>query len=132
MIFAPLILTHLRAKCVRMTDWIKDPECEDDFLKLDYDSDIQYTWEQYLEKKDIVMIKIGIKQIRQYRAKLLSDCDWIMTVDNVERIANIEEWKQYRTMLRDLPEQSIQFIWKENNLDFQKMDLPLKPDIIKK
>ena len=132
MIFAPLILTHLGAKCVRMTDWIKDPECEDDFLKLDYDSDIQYTWEQYLEKKDIVMIKIGIKQIRQYRAKLLSDCDWIMTVDNVERIANIEEWKQYRTMLRDLPEQSIQFIWKENNLDFQKMDLPLKPDIIKK
>lgn len=129
MSFVPLILSHLGAKSVRMSESITDPECENDFLKLDYDSDIEITWEQYFEAKHIVMNRRGLNILRRYRNKLLNDSDWMMTIDNIERINNIEEWKQYRQMLRDLPEQSIQYIWEGTNLDFSKMNIPSKPTI---
>lgn len=129
MFFASRILHKLGAKLVRIPEGAKDPESEEEFLQIDYESDTRYTWEQYLEIKDSVIQTYGIRLLRSHRNKLLTESDWILTVDNVERIANIEEWKQYRQALRDLPEQSIQFVWKNGMLDFEQMNLPQKPSI---
>ncbi len=129
MVFYSRILHHLGAKVVRIPDGAKDPESEEEFLQLDYESDIRYTWDQYQQAKDAVIKNLGIKLLRGHRNKLLTESDWILTVDNVERIANIDEWKQYRQALRDLPEQSIEFVWKDGMLDFSKMNLPQKPTI---
>ncbi len=129
MFFANRILHHLGTKVVRMHDGTKDPESEEEFLQLDYESDNRFTWEQYQQAKDIVLQSYGIRLLRAHRTKLLTESDWILTVDNVERIVNIDEWKQYRQALRDLPEQSIEFVWKDGMLDFSKMNLPQKPTI---
>lgn len=129
MYFAHRILHYLGAKSVRIPEGAKDPESEDEFNQLDYDADIKYTWEQYLQVKDIVKQNYGIKLLRSHRNKLLSETDWLMTGDNMERITNIQEWKIYRQTLRDLPQQSITFIWKGDTLDFTNMNLPSKPTI---
>jgi len=129
MYFAPRILHYLGAKTVRIPEGVKDPESEDDFLQIVYESDVRYTWEQYLEAREIVKQTQGLKILRTYRNKRLADCDWLMTLDNAERIQNIQEWKTYRQALRDLPQQPIQFIWKGETLDFEQMNLPSKPSI---
>lgn len=127
MYFADRILHFLGAKIVRIPEKAKDPESEDDFLQLDYESDVRYTWIQYIESREIVKQNHGLSLLRLYRNKNLADSDWIMTLDNVERISNIQEWKDYRQSLRDLPQQTIEFIWKDNGLDFINMNLPIKP-----
>jgi hypothetical protein len=127
--FTQHILHHLGATVVRMPDSAVDPESEADFLQLDYESNERYTWEQYCEAKVIVQQTIGLNYLRSYRNKCLADCDWLMTVDNTERIQNIQEWKTYRQALRDLPENQPPFVWKEGVLDFANMILPSKPTI---
>jgi hypothetical protein len=127
--FTHHILHHLGATLVRMPDSAIDPESEDDFLQVDYDSDIRYTWTQFIEAREIVKQNMGLSLLRIYRNKCLADCDWLMTVDNVERIQNIQEWKNYRQVLRDLPANPPPFVWKRDTLDFVNMNLPSKPSI---
>ncbi len=127
--FTHHILHHLGATLVRMPDSAIDPESEDEFVQVDYESNVRYTWEQYLEAREIVKQTMGIRLIRLYRNKCLVDCDWLMTVDNVERIQNIQEWKTYRQTLRDLPANPPPFVWKGETLDFEQMNLPSKPSI---
>lgn len=127
--FTHHILHHLGATLVRMPDSAIDPESEGEFLDVEYESDIRYTWLQFIEAREIVKQKIGLNILRVYRNKCLADCDWLMTVDNVERIQNAEEWKTYRQALRDLPQQIIQFVWKGDTLDLAQMNLPSKPSI---
>lgn len=128
-IFTHHALHHLGATLVRMSDTNTDPESEEEFNQIEYESDTRYTWSQFIEARETVKQKMGLNILRTYRNKCLVDCDWLMTVDNVERIANSQEWKTYRQALRDLPEQTIQFIWKGDTLDFTQMNLPSKPSI---
>ena len=129
MFFAPRILHYLGAKLVRIPEGVNDPESEDEFMQVDYDSDIRYTWTQFIEAREIVKQTYGINLLRRHRNKLLSETDWLMTIDNTERIKNIQEWKIYRQALRDLPGNPPAFVWKGDTLDFANMNLPSKPSI---
>lgn len=132
MFWAAQILHYLGATVVRIVDGAKDPETEQEFLAIEYESDTRYTWEQYQTAKSTVLQMYGQKQIRAYRDKLLNESDWVMTTDNVATIENIQEWVAYRQALRDLPESVNEYVWSNNNLDYNSMNLPQKPTIQRK
>ena len=53
----------------------------------------------------------------------LKDSDWVLTYDNVQTLANLEEWINYRQKLRDL------FL---NISDIYSMKIPLAPRVLRK
>ncbi len=132
MFWAAQILHYLGATVVRIVDDIKDPETEQEFLSIEYESPVKYTWEQYQAVKPIVQKTRGQKQIRAHRDTLLKACDWIMTTDNYNSIENIQEWITYRQNLRDLPDTVTEYIWNGSTLDISKMHIPQAPQIIRK
>lgn len=46
------------------------------------------------------------KQIKEYRNKLLSETDWIVTRSYDQNLPLSQEWKDYRQALRDITDQS--------------------------
>ena len=45
--------------------------------------------------------RTGLKYIKQLRNRLLQESDWVMTYDNTQTLANLDDWIQYRQKLRD-------------------------------
>ena len=39
--------------------------------------------------------------LKQHRKMLLQSSDWVMTYDNTQTLANLDDWIQYRQKLRD-------------------------------
>lgn len=108
-----------------------DPQTEEEFNNLQYESPVVITWEAYQEKYSFIEQKSGLRILRAYRDELLKDTDWIMTVDNFQTLANKDEWIAYRKALRDLPNNPPPFKWKGLSLDFEAMNLPIKPTIVR-
>lgn len=125
------VLAALGAKQVLKVDDYEDPTTEEEFKKLQYESDVEITWEQYQQLYPEIENKIGLKQLRFNRDILLQKTDWIMTVDSFQTLQNKEEWVAYRKALRDLPENPPPFKWNGMLLDIEKMDMPVKPAIIR-
>jgi hypothetical protein len=125
------VLLALGARQVFKIENGPDPQTEEEFNKLEYESSNPITWQQYQEKLPEIEQKFGVRYLRQERDRLLQKTDWIMTVDNFQTLANKEEWVAYRKVLRDLPQNPPPFKWKNMVLDFENMSLPVQPPIIR-
>lgn len=124
------VLLDLGATQVFRTNEFQDPQTEEEFNLLEYESPVQITWQQYQEKLPSIEAKFGIRYLRDHRNTLLSKTDWIMTVDSFQTLANKEEWLAYRQTLRDLPANPPPFKWKNGDLDVEQM-FPAQPKIIR-
>jgi len=124
------VLHELGATQVFKTGNFEDPQTEEEFNLLEYESPVAITWQQYQEKYPIVEQAVGIRFLRTHRNALLSKCDWIMTADNYQSLANKEEWVAYRQALRDLPSNPPPFKWKNGDLDVEQM-FPKEPAVIR-
>jgi len=131
MYFAYHALYSLGATEVYQLKPTNDPETEEEFQALAYDSPNPISWQDYLVAVEVVKHRIGVQKIRIYRNKFLTETDWIMTTDNTNSIQNIQEWVVYRQSLRDLPSNPPIFIWKNGELDITQMTLPQQPPIIR-
>lgn len=132
MILACNVLRKLGATLIFNVLGAKDPETEEEFNELQFESLQPITWLQYQEKYEEVKEEVGVHTIRRQRNILLQNTDWIMTADNFQSLANKDEWVAYRKMLRDLPTNHPPFIWKEIGLlDFEKMGIPNPPPILR-
>lgn len=126
------VLLKLGATQVICDENLNDPQTEEEFKKIKYQSDNEITWAQYQEKYEEVKEKTGLKILRFQRKILLQQTDWIMTADNFQSLSNKDEWVAYRKMLRDLPTNHPPFIWKSMDaLDFEKMGIPNAPPILR-
>jgi hypothetical protein len=125
------VLLALGATRVFEIDKIEDPQTEEEFANLQFESPQPITWEQYQEQYPIVERKVGIKQLRYFRDQLLRETDWIMTVDSFQTLGNQAEWVAYRQALRNLPENPPVFKWKETELNIAEMNMPTKPSILR-
>ena len=108
-----------------------DPTTEDEFLTLRYVSPVPILWPDYQAMYETILTDTALKQLRAERNRRIAKSDWIMTVDNVETLANKKDWIAYRQTLRDLPENPPAFVWKDDTLDFSKMNMPVEPPIIR-
>lgn len=130
--FAADILFFLGATTVRDYTSDPDPTTEEEFSKLNYESPIPITWQQYQEAYNNVVQKKAVDALRVYRSRILRETDWILTVDNWESLVNKEEWRVYRQFLRDLPALNLEYKWKKNGiLDIENMNLLVQPAIIR-
>lgn len=111
-----------------------DPENEEELLTnfKFHRGERTITWEEYTKARDEYFIELSMPNLRDYRNKLLIESDWVMTPDNQATLVNLQEWLDYRQALRDLPQSSIQFIWKNGVLDFESMNIPKAPAIVRK
>ena len=128
---ANLVLHKLGATDVYKVDTTADPTTEAEFMALEYRSPIPITWEAYQLKYNEVLQATALKQLRAERNRRIAKTDWIMTVDNVDTLANKNEWVAYRQSLRDLPEHPPAFVWNGPELDFSKMNMPVEPPVIR-
>jgi hypothetical protein len=128
----PKILPKLGATEINC-DNTPEPTNEEEFKKLSYISPKPISWNSYLAMKPSVIDSRGVNKLKMQRDVLLSDTDWIMTVDNVNTIQNIDDWTSYRQTLRDAPTIYKNYIWTSTgSLDLKAMGLPDKPPIIRK
>ena len=68
-----------------------------------------------------------MKSLKEYRNRLLEKSDWVMTYDNTQTLANLDEWIQYRQKLRDFfSDPDFKLILKPNTemLDMVAMKFP--------
>lgn len=128
---AYLVVLALGAKMCKIDEIIDDPQTEEEFKKLEYQSDTEITWQQYQDKYVEVERKYGLKFLRIVRNQLLRDTDWIMAVDNFNSLTNKEDWIAYRKALRDLPDNPPPFKWIGTKLDTDSMDMPKQPPILR-
>lgn len=124
------VLHELGATQVFKVNEMEDPSTEEEFNLLQYESPVQITWQQYREKYPEIEKRIGIQSLRLHRNTLLAKSDWVMTVDSFQTLANKNEWIAYRQLLRDLPANPPQFIWKNGDIDVQQM-FPTEPIIVR-
>jgi len=79
----------------------------------------------------------ALEFIKQFRNRLLLESDWVMTYDNTQTLANLDDWIQYRKKLRDFfsdPEFKL-ILLQENTdmLDMVAMKFPPEmPPVIRK
>ncbi len=125
------VLLDLGATQVFRTNEFQDPQTEEEFKLLEFESPVEITWQQYQEKLPFIETKFGMRYLRGHRDRLLSKTDWIMTIDSFQTLANKEEWITYRQLLRDLPQNPPPFKWKNGDLDIENMNMPVKPEIIR-
>jgi hypothetical protein len=129
--FAHQVLHALGAVHVRNVIEGTDPTNEEEFLKIEYVSPTPITWEQYCKARPDVERNRGLKRLRYERTLRLQKCDWVMTLDNIDTLANKQEWIAYRQALRDLPNNPPAFVWKNGEPDFSKMNMPVEPPVIR-
>ena len=72
--------------------------------------------ETFIKRVDELANEYALTQIRIKRNSLLAECDWVMMSDVV--LDNIEDWRDYRKLLRDLP---------ANITDYDNVEYPEKP-----
>lgn len=126
---AHVVLLTLGATEVSMNQ--EDPQTEEEFSALSYVSSIPISWSDYQSKYDEILQTTALKQLRVWRNRRIAKTDWLMTTDNVETLANKNEWVTYRQALRDLPANPPSFVWKGSLLDFSQMNMPVEPPIIR-
>jgi len=124
------VLLHLGATQVFRTNEFQDPQTEEEFKLLEYESPVEITWEQYQQTLPTIELKFGMRYLRGHRDRLLSKCDWIMTVDSFQTLANKNEWLAYRQALRDIPSNPPPFKWKNGDLDVDAI-FPQQPNVIR-
>ena len=127
------VLFALGATEVSCIDMHDDPETEDQFNAIRFVSPTPISWDAYTAKYNEVLTKKIARHLRGERARLLAKTDWVMTVDNVQTLANKAEWTAYRQALRDLPANPPTTIeWTAlGDIDFTKTPLPVQPPIIR-
>lgn len=126
------VLITLGATQVKCIESLNDPQTEEEFNHLEYESNEPITWDQYQSKYEEVKEEQGLKVLRLQRKDLLQKTDWVMTADNFQSLTNKDDWVAYRKMLRDLPTNHPPFIWKSLDiLDFEKMGIPSQPPILR-
>jgi len=109
-----------------------DPTNADEFAQLQFVSPTPITWEQYIAKYPEISQKFGMRYLRGERDARLKNTDWVMTVDNAETLANLNDWKVYRQALRDITINPPTFVWGNNGqLDFSSMNMPVEPPILR-
>jgi hypothetical protein len=130
---ASSILFYCGAFVVHEANKYPNPQTEEEFNKIKYESPTPITWQQYQAAIPIVLQKKGEKLLRFIRNKNLTASDWIMTVDNQMTIQNFQEFIDYRQHLRDFPTNAT-ILWKAfpNELDLEAMNYPKLPTIIRK
>lgn len=124
------VLHALGATQVFKVNEFEDPQTEEEFNLLEYESSTPITWEQYQQKYPEVEQTFGLRCLRAHRNRLLEKSDWIMTVDNFQTLANKDEWVAYRKALRDITMNHPPFVWKGTDLDVEKM-FPTEPKVIR-
>tara|TARA_R100000655_G_scaffold109404_1_gene163807 strand:- start:3468 stop:3830 length:363 start_codon:yes stop_codon:yes gene_type:complete len=72
--------------------------------------------ETFIKRVNELANEYALTQIRTKRNSLLDESDWVMMSDVV--LSNIDEWKDYRQALRDLP---------ANITDYDNVEYPTKP-----
>lgn len=116
-------------KGIALNGPIPDPSSEEELFAIDFKTTQPISWETYMTKYNELKEIEGLKLLRLKRDQLLKDTDWIMTYDVMTTIKNLDEWKVYRQALRDLP-QNTTIVWKNNLvLDFNAMNIPVKPEL---
>lgn len=76
-----------------------------------------------------------VKSLRKFRDGFLKDSDWLLTYDNVETLANLDDWIKYRKDLRDFfSDLTKPVILQEDSItwDIYAMGFPKAPPIIRK
>jgi hypothetical protein len=77
-----------------------------------------------------------MKSFKEYRNSFLEKSDWVMTYDNTQTLANLDDWIQYRQKLRDFfSDPEFKLILKPNTemLDMVAMKFPPPmPPVIRK
>jgi hypothetical protein len=77
-----------------------------------------------------------MKSFKEYRNSFLEKSDWVMTYDNTQTLANLDDWIQYRQKLRDFfSDPEFKLILKPNTemLDMVAMKFPPEmPPVIRK
>ncbi len=106
-----------------------DPTNEEEFLGIDYECNRNITWQEYCEAVEIYKKETFLKELRDRRNLLLTQTDWIMTVDSYETLQNKDEWKQYRQQLRDLPSKNIPIVFDNSTPVIDNSIFPMKPVI---
>lgn len=134
LVFATDVLYHLGATRTVNASHISDPTIEEEFNQLDFTSPTPITWSDYQRTLPIVQAIIARKSIRRYRDQMLRNSDWVMTIDNVNTLANKEEWIAYRQALRDMPATVTNYEWipESHDLNFSKMNIPKAPPVVRK
>ena len=127
------VLFALGATEVSGVDTHDDPETEAEFNALRFVSPTPISWDAYTAKYNEVLTTKIARHLRVERARLLAKTDWVMTVDNVQTLANKDEWIAYRQLLRDLPANPPSTIeWTAlGNIDFTRTPLPTPPPILR-
>ena len=61
------------------------------------------TYEEYTSYVEKMPPKINqsLSMLKERRKILLQASDWLMTYDNIQTLANLDDWIQYRQKLRD-------------------------------
>jgi len=72
--------------------------------------------ETFITRVNELKNEYALTQIRKKRNSLLAECDWVMMSDVV--LSNIDDWRDYRKLLRDLP---------ANITDYENVEYPEKP-----
>lgn len=97
---------------------------------------IMATWEEFSTFKENNLKIKALQQLKGRRDILLQQSDWVLTYDNVQTLANLDDWVAYRQALRDFfSNPSFQLILlPETQLpDVVAMNFPpMKPGVIRK
>lgn len=109
----------------------QDPETEEEFTT-NFTIGGSVTWEQYVAARETYFHTLGLKRIRQYRDKLLTETDWVDTPYSQSSLANLEEWNAHRQYLRDLPSQIDKLIWDKGMPVYSSLGIPPIPNTIRK
>lgn len=126
---AHIVLHTLGANEVPMNQ--SDPQTEEEFQLMQYTSPTPISWVDYQAKYTDVLQTTALRQLRAERNSRIAKSDWIMTIDNVETLANKQAWIAYRQALRDLPDHPPAFVWNGPTLHFSQMTLPVEPPVIR-
>jgi hypothetical protein len=124
-------------------DEVIDPIDEDSFLsrihnlrELNPTISITATWEEFNTYIETEVKNIVVQQLKYKRNALLQQTDWVMTHDNVQTLANLDEWAAYRQNLRDyFSNPSFEVILESGRKtpDLSAMNFPLKqPEVLRK
>ena len=85
------------------------------------------TWEQVKTKYDELVSAEPYKLLREKRNKLIVETDWTQLKDISLDSIREKNWKDYRQVLRDLPNNSTPNLDNNGNLNMSSVNWPDKP-----
>lgn len=84
---------------------------------------INMTWNGYSIWLKYTLNLESMDKLRNTRNQLLTSTDWLLTYDNVQSLANLDDWVKYRQALRDIF---------KNVSDISSLQMPVQPPILRK